>query len=736
MNRVSPALLIASLFIVISGEAVAQDTTARISLTMRAARTPVVLAELGRLSNLKFETTAPTQNDVLAISANGVTIGDLMKRIATVTASEWRPIEGGFRLVPDSTERARQARVEQATRLAKFNETLKKKYDAMVENEKRITSNLKKGGSATPDAATAMVMAGLTSPADNTILRLAINVDRNVLANMQKGDRVVFSTNPTAMQRQLPGNAAALINAFVVEHNKNVQGGASAPDPELEKLPAFIRNMAERQTKRIDNPSKALLIFTKASLFDMLNCELRLYDAQGKVLASETSVLDQGSMADVMEMAADMAKPDKTKPAPGGDPTPVQYSDDAMIFASLAKGVSTASIKVSPAGLEKIYNPTKYDPLSFAPTDELFSLSKSLKLPLVANLTDNQVSLTESFTTQAKKTIGQVQNDLDSKKEIQRIADPGWLTVMPSKPEFSRNHRLDRFALESLLQAAKKNGVASLDDIAAYSLKADNPMEGGIGQIYVMEFVPGALSQGIQGVTNWDMLQFYALLPQELRVRLSNGARIPLTGLTSAQTAILNRMVYGASGHLEVARSGQQSDPADFMMKMMAQMGQGVGGTDYLDEPTESLASGIPGGTTITLKSSVDPTVNPIPAEGTVMMASASVMGPDELAILKMIKEEKSMAAAAGMMPSFDKVRIGQRVNWDFRFQFAPNLSINESLADNRLAADSAIVSFNALPANVNKSIDDRLAIIKKSPFGAMIGAMGSFGAGAGTIKP
>ena len=723
--------------------AFAQDASVKVSLTVRASRTPVVLDELSKVSHVKLEATPLTQNEVLVVSVHDVPLADVMKRIAIVTAGEWKPIDGGFRLVADVTERARQARAEEKARIDRLNASIKKRTDALAKQSNAAAAKPGSQAVTKSDANVAVDMSMMFGGSNPAILKLILGLNRSLLAAVGKGDRVVFSTNPTAMQRPLASNAIEIINEFVAEHNKTVsktkQGiGNELNDPTLAMLPEAFRKMAERGTKRIENASKALLIVSKQSFFGMLSCELRIYDANGKVVGSESTSIDEGDFSGLMEIAnaaRDAAAATQPQEKPG-DPTPIVYSEDSKAFDILSSGARTGMIKVSPTTLAKIYTPKSFDPLSFAATDEMLALANASHLPLVANLPDSQMSIANGFTKSESRTAGTVMESLKKGKEIKRVEDQGWLTVAPAEPQYARDYRLDRTALETLMQATKAKGVASLDDVAAYALKAENPMEGGIGQVYLMEFIPGAMQQGMDGMTNWDMVRFYGLLSPEARSTLARGGRIPISGLGGQQSSVLARMVYGAGGHIEVSRPGDKPESNDPFMRMIMQFSGGTGGgTDYQDEPTESLATGLPGSGFVEMSGTVEPTANPIPTDGSIMVASAATLGADELAIIKMITEDKNMSAAAEFMPKFDKVKIGERTKMHFTFRFTPSISLSESLMDHRLASDAATATMNALPSNFTKLIDERAAALKKSPFGAMMSGFGALG-GAGTIKP
>ena len=90
-------------------------------------------------------------------------------------------------------------------------------------------------------------------------------------------------------------------------------------------------------------------------------------------------------------------------------------------------------------------------------------------------------------------------------KRIYDIADflrnDGWLVAKPAKPDFSRKYRVDRVALQNLVQAGRKKGAASLDDLAAFVEKVPSPNEAPLAQTYLMMYVPGSITTSMAGMT-------------------------------------------------------------------------------------------------------------------------------------------------------------------------------------------------------------------------------------------
>jgi hypothetical protein len=75
------------------------------------------------------------------------------------------------------------------------------------------------------------------------------------------------------------------------------------------------------------------------------------------------------------------------------------------------------------------------------------------------------------------------------------------------------------------------------------------------------------------------------------------------------------------------------------------------------------------------------------------------------------------MSMMAGMMPTVDKVRLGERTTIELKFFVAPEVALERSLQDHRFPKDGPVVSINQLPADFQARIEQRLQAFKKSPF-------------------
>jgi hypothetical protein len=743
-----------------------QDTSVHVTYNTRAARASQIVKELGALAKVDLEVSAQTENEVLVISASDVPLSALMARIASVTSGEWKQEGTVYRLVGSTIVRNQEERDEFSKRVTairkaiqsriKEEETFQQAVAKAEAKEKAAAKADVKGKKKTGEEATeeedAVEETQASSPEEMAITGLIKELDPAVLAQIESGDRLVFSTEPTRTQRNLGAGATEIINEFITKHDSAI--GATQPDMTdqfaglSEEQAESFRQMMKRQMSKIGQAAKALLIASTSPLgaFGMsqaIQLELRIYDHKGIVVfTGDSSLQVDGNdfMAEIRQRAQAAAEaaasgkagepPTKTA-EPETKQTPIELSEDSKALQQATSGMTVGkfSVQFNQELHQKLFAPTKYDPLSFMDTDEVLFYAKSKGRPLVADIPDKAFSGFTIFGGAKTKSLEAYAKDLQKGGPMVLVPDDSFIVIKPSAPATARADRLDRSALATLLNATAEKGVPSLDDMCAYAAAAPNPMFGGVAQLYVMLFVPGAMSTGLDGTTSWDMLRFYGQLPSEARSSLGAGGRVAISSLTPGQHGLLERMTYGAEAQLSVDDGKHKSDDDSPAWMRMSGMG---GGSDYKSEPTEIVPNGLPADGYLDLKGTSEPFATPIGTADSAPMAMLGVLGPDELALFKMMRTMQGAEQFSAMLPKFPKLHIGERSVLNFTFHLAPQVTMKQTLKDHHMGKDAGVYSEDNLPADLQRRVAERAEALKKSP----LGAMGSFMGGGQAIKP
>jgi hypothetical protein len=679
-----------------------------ITFESRAARVSALIPDLAQKSGLKLEINPQMAREVLVVSAKEMPLKVLLDKIASVTSGEWRQEGEVYRLQPSTVARNRENQEEAATRLAWV--------------RKAIADRVKAASARADTPAGAPPAFGQ----EQGITNLLKGVDPTPIAWMDGGDRVVYSTKPTAMQRPLGAGAPAIIARVVANHNASVTD--TPPDmADLDKMPDFIKQMVSKRMKKVQGVQKGLLIVSKPGfgMVDMTNLELRLYDEKGAVVYTESSMLTSFDFA--------------TLSAPGGKPpappspksTEITYSADSKALLSGFQGAtfSGGNLNLDAKLMEKLRRPDLHDPLSYMATDELLSLSKLKGKALVANVPDSLMGSINTLVPGGKQTVEAFEADLKKGETVSLSETDGWLVVKPARPINSRNNRTDRVALASLMKATVDKGLASLDDIAAYALTSPSPMQDGIGMLFGMTLIPGLFQQGIDGMTDWNALRFYGTLSTTQKQAARQGSAIQVGYLNADQQTLWKKIAFGATTQIRTGEPKEDEMPFAFAMSMM-----GGNSSDYRQEPTELMPTGLPPAAQIIFAHSVQPMASMVAQGDGTPMGYMGVLGPDELALFRLFKEDAGMSAVSGAMPSLDKLKIGERSIIRMTLQLPEQAFIRTTLYDNRMPKDAPTVSMGSLPEPFQKLVAQRLEALKKSPFGSLGALLG--GMGQGPIKP
>lgn len=725
MKKLATAILIA-----ISAPIIAQDLSRKVDYEAAGLPAKRVLADLSALTNIQLEPSPQTAAEILVVRAKSVPLTTLMAQIARATSGVWRQERSLYRLEADGSARQKEAQDELNARI----KAVQKAIDLLVKPPK--SQGDAKGS---PDANSIAVQipfggAGSGDPGSRAIVKMLPSIGARVLAQIPRDGRIVFSTNPTRTQIPFMGNMSAIIDNLVSENNRAVKARQDAEDAqsktkEQEQAEQFARLLGfEPQNNTVDSPpSKILLVASRQAMFDAIGLQLRLYDARGRILLTGTHMLplDMGMFG---EFAAMMGGPVQQPPKQPGPDKEIVFGDRSLKVQSFFKNVVNAaqiSRQPMPPEIKAILlHPEKDDPLSFVHGEAVLQVAKEKGLNAVASLPDSMVSLFGTFFSPAKLTVDAYLNELQSGRNTTAEIKDGWLIVRPSKPVGNRRARADRFALAGLLAASDAKGAPSLDDLAAYALKSEPPMESPASMIYLGLFAPNTMNQGFGGMVNWNMLRFYGGLSTGQRQTAADGAPISFGAFSQPQRESLSRILFGAGTKLQIDanRRGQQSQDEGNPMINMIKNFMPATSKEFRDEPTEIMPNGLPGDGFMTLK---------IDGGQFAMIASQDkgptnmygALGADEIAMMRYFKEDPQFSAFQGFMPSLDRLMLGNRETLTFKFYVAPNVAQTETLRNDNMPKNSQPIAYDQMPAAFRARIDDRIAAMKKFPipFGAMM---------------
>lgn len=702
------------------------------SYATRATGLARALEGLSAKSGVALTASPELAREIVVIEVENRPLGEVMTRLATASLGRWEPSGEGFRLLPDLNARAAEERAEAAVRIASAR---KKIADELKPPAPPKPPKAKTKGEEEEDEEMVMPIG----PGDKTIARLLAKLDPSLFGGAEE-DRMVFATNPTRAQRPMPAGWQPIIDAYVKARNDRAGAMSSTAggeeDAMMDKMPAFVKEMIARQTRRIDGAAKAILAIGTTPFMGGRNATLTIYDGQGKAVGNEQEWLDGGMMEAIMARAGAAVKADAK---PTTKPTPLPLSDDTKAFEKLQTGAvagpfggggspDSMTAAIPPALRAKLLRPDLTDPLSFRPTDMVRHYAKAQKRPLVAVLPDSMDKIRAMAAEDG--TIESVAANIDAGIDVVRVPDAAFVVLRPTRGAESRRLRADRPALARLLAAAERDGSVGLNDVAAYAATEPDPMRT-VAKNYLALLAPGAFTMGANGMPDWELLRFWGRLPDGLRRKIEGGVPVTVGEVPMDARQALARKLFSGKTPFAAANAPKKADRS-FWEEMMetGMMGAFGGGGDLDSEPTQVMPDGLVNAATIRGAVHEDPLFAMRRKDGTVL----GLMGLPEMGMLRFMSEDKNFGAMmAGMMPPLGDLGRGVRRIIDLTVQVSPTRVATGKLNDERMPKGAPTVNWTRLPADLEARVAKEAADIKKSP----MGAMGAFmGAGQNTIKP
>lgn len=685
------------------------DLTKKVTFERVAMPAKRLLAELGPILGLNLETSPQTAGDTLVVRFQSVPAQEILDRLALAVNGEWEDKEGVKRLIRPPGNANREAALERQERIATIQRDIRKQVDAL--NKKPTSGDVKP-----EDLEAEMQFAGFGGTnLHKAIVQIVMRLNPADLVGADSISRVVFSSNPTRMQKPIPGNLTPIVAEIVAAQNKAAQEAKNREktEPDTDEERAMMEWMKAlgfgAEPKAIEGrPAKLLLIAEPQAYIGGLTLKLRLFDAQGKVAVEGQTML---GTSEFLEEAAAMGKP---RPAPSKDDKPIEFSETskelAKIFQSFGEGASRNALSKETEA--KLLRPDLYDPLSFGVSESLLASAKHRNLNLAALVPDGMTSFLDMFL-ESTPTVNSFLEGLEKSTEVTMEIKSGWLSVRPKHPAEARGSKVDRLALTKLVGAAKARGSVNLDELAVYALTSPSPMDGSAAMQYLMLFAPSSMQMGMTGMADWNAIRLYGLLGIEQRRALMGSGRISFSSFTPAQRAVVETMLFGPGTDLTLQSPDAKPKTELGFMEMIASA-VGKKSTDYRQEPTEVMPTGLPNAGYLTGEISTEPVGRAVSNDPVLSFAT---IGADEMAMFRFFKEDPNMAQMSGMMPSIERLRLGERTNINLKLFVHPEVAMERTLQDSRIDPNGPVFALNDIPQGFKDRIEKRYQAFKKSPF-------------------
>lgn len=529
------------------------------SITYTAAARPLaeVVDALAKQSGLKLKVDTDIEDEPLILHLQEVPAKEAMDKIADVFASDWVDHKEYLRLERSEKKVAKlrdewlrhraQAIKASLNDLVKLGSSYPKLDDKNAEalvDEIVQNENPKPGANREAWVAN-LFKAGTKSPAHRLFLKILARLDPMEIAKIPKGGRVVFSTNPTRMQRAMPDLAESDIAAFVAD--RKVLAAA---------FQRVLPNKEDRERSRLHyslhmdrQPAQILVALEAYGDTKEISATLNVLDAKGRLVSSADATLGIG-YEETLSRQRLFTKLFVEASKKGFELGPIGKE----IARRVGPGDVTQIRPLSKPALDAVLSPATIDPLSIATSDTLLKGSELAGIANVVALVPDSVETWARVASEPGKTSLDVfLEGTQSDDDVQVEQTEDWLILMPSSPEAAAESRIPRGPLQEFLRKAYQAQRVSIED--ACSLAASLPGRD-LREVAraTRLFLPTNAMMVLY--TPAPILELYGLLTPEQREAAKNGdvtvriANLPKeAGTAASQVFYMNTFVqFGEAG--------------------------------------------------------------------------------------------------------------------------------------------------------------------------------------------
>ncbi|MDI9640903.1 hypothetical protein QPK87_18240 [Kamptonema cortianum] len=395
------------------------------------------------------------------------------------------------------------------------------------------------------------------------------------------------------------------------------------------------------------------------------------------------------------------------------------------IISSIEAGFETGQIDptVQDEAIQIGTRPDLYEPISLITGEGIAQISSTLGKNIVACVPDRF----GDWFYGVPESLQELYSDL---QEESFAEDAKWIVVAPKDAIYSRQVRLERNSLATLLTTVSNTGHVSLDELANFVASNDRrAMESSLFSSLARAFAPSIFGGMLFGMeTQPTFLRLFGLLSAGQRAALRAGRPVAFGTLSPAAREELNYVLFGIQNSLEVFSPEKplKRPSLDEMLGqgMMFLEGQMAGG-DYRTEPTEIMPTGLPAQGFLQADVSMSSYAMPLGRNGKANFASMS-MSSLELAFLRaMMDVPEVMAEASQFIEIFNNMVVGQRTNLYIGANVATGVAQTSELNDNGKPGTQRY-SIRKLPEPLETEVAAMVKEVKASQMFQFFGGMGS----------
>jgi len=724
----------------LSGGASAQDNAKLVTYRTPTVSLTKALEDLGAKTGMNLRPAANIADELILIRVKDAKASDVMEKVAEAIGAEWVQEGEIYRLARPSSLNDAERKAELAERVKKLQAAIDKQSADVkqtpnwtIEDAKRAQQSNKKRGdgqyaiSTTQDDGGGAPVTfsfggpGDISPASRAMGRLVPLLNINDLAALEAGERIVFSTNPTRMQKSLPNKAFGVFQTLVQEQALWDQVQESGPSGAGRRVPA-----PNNPQQRPGPPARALLIASKMGMGAAINLTMLVADANGNVITTQMAFLGdafmdflaenqpasgQGAPVKVSSNSLELAK----MLSSGGQgmlggavSIAINSGDDGDHMAVLSgSDTPTKRAKLTPEWRQRLTSPTNWEPLASIPSDLVLGLADAKDVNLVAALPDDVFAKSARTAQIDNLNAGVVENAMKASWGLDVREADGFTVIRSKNPYSSRRSHVNRNKLERLLRYLDKNGRISLDELAGYAYAHPVAPSMESVDVSIMRLLdPSAAEQEfMRSMTGQrDMLRLWGAFSSGQRQSLLGGYPVAISSMSSEQQAIVARMTYQSQDGPHLIQPGGGG-------RREITMGPFGFTSSLRNERTEFLPFGLPNDLALSLRTDVRAAViasNSESGVGQVLTAQALAMTRNMR--LNMVGRDNQPLE----LGNYDTYQMAEQTSLNFTFQYGRIAQLQRQLTDSIAERNSKAGGFDALPEAFRKQVEEATARMRR----------------------
>lgn len=703
-------MLIATLIL-----AAAQTQT--VSFTHPVAPCRTIIPKLGEALGTPMRVEGDVQWEVLYIKVANASLIDLKANIAKAAQGKWDVASDGVQVLRRDTtfadrfvEKQRRVLATELNNYIKFSQTGIRTMPAGSVVEQEVKTNQ------------AQVSREVSSdkeevlPTDKVLGQIVQTIGVKTLSSLSPGQRMVFSTHPTQMQKPVRFDAS-WVAMLSKEHNQQFSEVQEDPTDEtvselLANYPPEIQKMMKQmmeleKPKRMGtNASKVNVVFEMSKWSDSsIEASIHIYDDKGAENGNFSRSLG-GMFDEYYDNGEDYDDEGNVKP----DPSPkISMSPESKKLLSLINGEARASsMGDQPSSLftefkEKMKDPERSDPWLTITDEVMQGWSKIETANMVVNISNAYMRYVSEYSVNSLRRMFQVKEPVGP-----------WIVYTPSLPSAPINRSTLKQAIEKV-----EAGDLRLDDRAWFAVNFDEYYYSPTYSLYQMVFkFP---------YTSFDQsLKIYGMLSDSQKLAAKNGIKIPFATMGKDLKTLVYQLAFGSehvmqNGHEPMDEMAYFSgDPEQYFKKEMEKR---LNRLDYLEEPTEALPGGLPNDGYLELSISEGPGFIPADKNADFAYFMSQSFNLEQLAGMVAMGE---LMKSEYPMPMPTEYKEVTRSEWKLELKATPKYGFSGRLYDNVPKQGAKVKKVEELGPDFDKLVAAQKDKMKKwMPFTMGMGSRG-----------